>query len=397
MSIPLTYKNFFGAQEKNTGLLRDRGENMKKILILTCSTGEGHNSAAYAVQEALQRQGAECELKDPVSFQSERMQHFVASLYNNTIKKTPHVFGAVYKLGRLYSDSGLPSPVYWANAHYSEPLKQYILDQKFDAVVCTHLYGMEAMSAVLKDTKFTVPCSGILTDYTCIPFLDETQLHDYFVPTESVRQFMLEKGKEKDHVFVTGIPVSSTFSQPPERAAARRTLQIPPDRKVFLIMTGGIGCENMVSLCKVLMAKLKSDSQVFVLAGRNEKLKSRLREMFPDMDRLSTIPFTRQVALYMAAADVMLSKPGGLSSTEAAVANVPLVHVHAIPGCETFNAEFFSQNGLSLAAHSNEEAAEYAIRLATHSEEAKKMRACQRKFVPKDAADTIARKVLSQC
>ena len=89
---------------------------MRKVLILSCSTGEGHNSAAKAIETALKKKGIAYELTDPVSFKSEKMQNFVSNLYNVTIKKAPAVFGAVYKLGELYSEANLPSPVYWANS-----------------------------------------------------------------------------------------------------------------------------------------------------------------------------------------------------------------------------------------------------------------------------------------
>ena len=107
-----------------------------KVLILTCSTGEGHNSAAQAVRAALESRGAVCQIKDPVSFASERMSQLTAELYNNLIRYKPALFGAVYRLGNLYASSHLPSPVYWANSRYAGQLRRYIEEGGFDAVVC---------------------------------------------------------------------------------------------------------------------------------------------------------------------------------------------------------------------------------------------------------------------
>ena len=98
-----------------------------KVLVLSCSTGEGHNSAANAVLNALEKRGVKCELSDPVAFQSERAKKMVASAYNNLIKRVPSAFGAIYKAGAWYSSTSLPSPVYYANAHYAERLYEYIL------------------------------------------------------------------------------------------------------------------------------------------------------------------------------------------------------------------------------------------------------------------------------
>lgn len=362
---------------------------MNHVLILTCSTGEGHNSAARALQSALFAAGIASEIADPVSFQSERMQHAVSSLYNNMIKKTPAVFGAIYKLGDLYSSTNLPSPVYWANAQYAQALQKYIITKAFDAVVCTHLYGMEVMTAIREKGRFQIPCYGVLTDYVCIPFIEETHMDLYFASCDRARQDLIDKGIPPHKIVVSGIPVHERFINHPDKTAARAQLHISPDKKIFLVMTGGVGCENMIGLCDEMVKSLKSDAELYVLTGKNEKLKQRLDAKYGPEPRFHTVPFTRQVASYMAAADVLLSKPGGLSSTEAAVANIPLVHIHAIPGCETYNARFFSENGMSLHACSDKQAVSYAQQLAYDEEKAALMVQAQQRYIPNHAALTI--------
>lgn len=367
---------------------------MKKVLILTCSTGEGHNSAAHAIETILCEKGIACELTDPVSFKSDRMSQAVSSVYNTIIKKTPTVFGAVYKLGHLYCSTKLPSPILWANSTYADALRQYIVDNAFDAVISTHLYGMEAMTVIRKDPTFTIPCFGVMTDYTVIPFMTETSLTGFFAPQEDLKEDLISKGMPRDSVFVSGIPVNQTFVNRLSRAEARSQLGIADNQKMYLIMTGGIGCENMMGLCDELLSNLPENAVLFVLTGKNNKLKAWLDEKYADKAQLHTVAFTRQVAVYMAAADVMLSKPGGLSSTEAAVANVPLVHVHEIPGCETYNARFFAQHGLSIRARSQKEAVSAANYLAYNREAAETMRAMQRKHINPHAAEYIVEKVM---
>ncbi len=370
---------------------------INKVLILTCSTGEGHNSAAHAVETALQNENISCQLVDPVSFQSKRMQHAVSSLYNNIIKKTPSLFGVIYKLGDYYCATNLPSPVYWANARYADALQAYIQENGFDTVVCTHLYGMEVMTTIRQDPKFTVPCYGVLTDYTCIPFMDETKLDGYFAPHETIKQELIRKGIPENIIFTTGIPVNRCFEEHPDRVEARKKLNIPQDKKVFLVMTGGVGCENMESLCAGLAQHLQSDGLIYILTGKNDSLKSRLDRKYRSEPRIRTFSFTKQVSLYMAAADVLLSKPGGLSSTEAAVAGIPIVHVHAIPGCESCNARFFSDSGMSLYAKTEPEAVEFANKLAYDRELAENMRQAQRQNIPPHAAITIVKEMRKRC
>ena len=367
---------------------------MDRILILSCSTGEGHNSAARAIHALLEEKGIYSEIADPVSFQSQRMEHLVSALYNDTIRKHPQAFGAVYKLGDLYSHSRLPSPIYWANAHYSGTLKKYIEDNAFTAVICTHLYGMEAMTALRRHDDFKVPCYGVMTDYTNIPFLHEIRVTGIFAPTEDIRNELIEGGMERDSVFVSGIPVNEAFRRKPSMAEARKQLNIPQDQNVFLVMTGGVGCENMEGLCQKLVQELPLRGLILVLTGNNENLKNRLDEKYEKTGVLRTVAFTKEVPLYMAASDVVLSKPGGLSTTEAAVANVPIVHINAIPGCETCNAKYFSDHGMSLWAKNVQEAVTFATGLACQEDASDRMRLQQRRLIPEDATGFIVKKVV---
>lgn len=366
---------------------------MKKILILTCNTGEGHNSAARAIQSALINNGNFCELIDPVVFKGEKAQELVSACYNNLIKKAPSVFGAVYRLGDWYSSTSLPSPVYWANASYAELLERYITEKQFDAVICTHLYGMEAMTAILQKSPSLVPCYGVLTDYTCIPFTSDTKLHGYFVAHEGMQQDFVNRGFPKEAIRVSGIPVNPAFAEPVCKNTARKKLGFRPNQKIYLLMTGGIGCENMMQLCKEMIPSLEMDSLLVVMTGRNEKMKQELNKNYADIPQLVIVPFTPKVHLYMAAADVLISKPGGLSSTEAAIANIPLVHVNAIPGCETCNARFFSEHGMSLWAKNNSQAIRFAQLLADDPSRSQKMCAAQRKYCYPHAAQMIAQEI----
>ena len=151
-----------------------------KVLVLSCSTGEGHNSAAKAICEALTAIGAEYEFKDPVSFRGEKTPKKIASMYNNLIKKAPAAFGMVYKIGDAYDRSLLPSPVYAWNASYADKLADYIKNQGFDAVITTHLYGMLALTAAKKNGDIYVPIFGVGTDYTMIPFTRNAVMDEFF-------------------------------------------------------------------------------------------------------------------------------------------------------------------------------------------------------------------------
>lgn len=366
-----------------------------KILILSCDTGQGHNSAARAVEEAAGRRSIPCCLANPLSFGGKKSARLAADVYNNIIRVAPRAFGVIYKAGDLYSSTRLTSPVYYVNRLYADKLKAYILENNYTAVVCTHLYAMEALTALQSDPEFTVPCYGVLTDYTCIPFFAETRLTGYFIPHTDLTAEMIEKGLPAERLHSTGIPVSARFAQHIEQKAAREQLGLPQDQPVLLIMSGGVGCGNLVELCE----QLRQTADAFtacVLTGSNQKIRERIDTRFAGDSRIHTVPFTRDVNIYMNAADVMISKPGGLTSTEAAVANVPLVHQLAFSGCEAKNVAFFTAHGLSVQADSCRSAVENAWALIRDPARAAEMRRRQHDCIAPDAADRIISEIVNQ-
>ena len=360
-----------------------------KILILSCSTGDGHNSAARALLEAAGRMNIGAQIRDPVSFGGERARRAVAGAYNRMIRRAPRLFGAVYRVGDLYDRSDLPSPIYAANALYAEKLGRYAAEEGFDAVISTHLYGLESMCAARRKGYCSVPSYGVLTDYTFVPFFEEPDMEAAFIPHADLAEEGVKKGMDAGRLIPTGIPVSARFGEEISMETARERLGIADTEHLYLCMSGGVGCGNMAQLCSALACRIGERDRIAVIAGRNEKLKEKLERRRGDFPGLTVIGFTEDVALWMKAADVTVSKAGGLSSTEAAVAGTPLVHMLTIPGCETKNAAFFSERGMSVRAKTVGQAAEAAVRLAENREEREGMRRAQRENTHGDAADRV--------
>ena len=365
-----------------------------KILILSCSMGEGHNSAANALMEEFVLDGHEAEVSDTLSFASDRAKNIVSSLYNNTIKNVPTLFGAVYKAGRLYESTGLTSPVYLANTVYAENLAKYIEENKFDAAIATHLFGMDVLCEIKKKFNGSLPCYAVLTDYARIPLFAEPKLLDgYFIPHKDIMPQLTQKGIEENKIFCTGIPVSPKFRDRRTKSEARELLGIPKRKKVWLVMSGGIGGGNTAGLCNDLLDVSDKNTLIYVLVGKNTDKMRSLDKKFGSSNRLITVPFTTNVNLYMNAADILLSKAGGLSSTEAAVANIPMIHINAIPGCETENQRFFEEHRMSKCAKSTKEAAFLASALSFDLNRRNRMTLWQRKEINPYSARDIVRKV----
>ncbi|MBR6028826.1 MAG: hypothetical protein IKP40_07010 [Clostridia bacterium] len=365
------------------------------VLLLSCSTGEGHNHCARAVRQALEAMGHHTDFFDMLHLFGEPGVISMESLLNRISTKAPSLFGLMYRAGEKVSALGVTSPIYLVNTNYGRRLSELINEKGYDAVVCSHLFPMETLTFIRRHFPLKARCYGILSDYTCIPFLAETELDGYFLPHELVRLECERAGIPAEKLTVTGMPVAEAFRSAMTRAEAREALEIPAEARMYLIMTGGIGCGDAISLCDTLMELPDGDALICVLAGRNQELLNRLNEKYGASGEVRPVAFTDRVDLYMHAADVLLSKAGGISSAEAAVVNLPLVHTMIIPGVETQNAAFFQRLGMSLLARSNEEAARFADRIVYDGKTGEKLKAAQRAHMPPDGAEKIAAAVIA--
>ena len=321
-----------------------------KVLILSCNTGQGHNTAGRAVLEELRRQGVPCEMKDVLLFAGQRTSRVVSNAYVKITTRSPLVFRWLYRAGEAIRSDRLHSPVYFANTLYADNLLHYIEEQGFDRVLTPHLFAAEALTSLRRRGKLAARCYGIATDYTCIPFWEETELDAYFIPHRDLEEEFAQKGLPREKLVATGIPVSRRFS----------ALGIGPDSQVCLVMTGSMGFGRAGEYAQALLEQGGDNRRVYLFGGHNQRLKAELRERFAGEQRIAVLDYTDQVPLYMDSCDLLLTKPGGLTSTEAAVHRIPLIHTAPIPGCETQNAAFFSRRGMSLCPDGPEETAEAA-------------------------------------
>ena len=212
--------------------------------------------------------------------------------------------------------------------------------------------------------RLTIPCVAVATDYACIPFWEETNCDYYVVPHKDLIPEFASCGIPEEKLLPLGIPVRPAFARPASKEDVRRHLGLPENAPLFLVMSGSMGFGKVHLLAHELVSRLENGEQAVIICGNNKKRMRSLRLQFHKNPNVHIIGFTRHVAEYMAAADVLFTKPGGLSSTEAAVRRVPLVHTDPIPGCETKNRAFFVSRGMSVTGAHQKELAEAGISLA---------------------------------
>ncbi len=328
-------------------------------------------------------------MKDTLAFMGERTSRLISGTYILMAVRSPSVFKFIYKAGGTISSDKHKSFVYLANKSYAENLYRYIKKNGFDTVIASHLFPAEALTCLRKTRKLPAKCYAIATDYTCVPFWEETDLDYYFIPHKDLEAEFVERGVKREKLVPTGIPVPRKFSSKQDRAEARKALGFEQMSRIFLIMTGSMGYGKVTKLTDRLLAAGDAKTKVVILGGNNRKMKRELRSRFIGDGRVLILDYTDRVNDYMDAADVLFTKPGGLTSTEAAVKNIPLVHTAPIPGCETSNLRFFSDKGISASSPDTAGLVQKAYELAEDGQVREKMLEAQRREINSRAGEDI--------
>ena len=319
-------------------------------LILSCSTGGGHNAAGEALREELAGRGHHVEMFDPYSLISHRLAAGVGNVYIRLVQKSPSLFGIVYLLGEMFRRLPFRSPVYFANKRPARVLERYLKQHHVDVVIMPHLFPAEMMT-YLKGRGVTLPLSVfVATDYACIPFTEETNCDYYVIPHRELIPDFTGKGIPKEKIKPFGIPVRKMFSENISKEEAKEKLGLKQDTSYYLIAGGSIGAGELKKVVKAFAQAVtvqEKHVKLIIICGNNDKIYKEFCNTYES--RAIVLQKTDKMALYMKACDLFVSKPGGLSSTEAAVAGVPMLHSGPIPGCETKNRRFFKNHGISVA------------------------------------------------
>ncbi len=366
-----------------------------KILILSCNTGGGHNSAAKAIKEALEERHQICDIMDVLAFGSQTASDLVCDAYIEMVKNTPKLFGELYKMGNKIGqfnqkNSRIRSPIYLINKIYADSLTDYINKNNYDAVICVHIFAAEAMTSLKKHHKTTVPFYFVATDYYCCPMLEETTPNAIFISHKDSIFSFINHGIDKKLLIPVGIPVSKKFLVKKDKTEARSQFGLKQEDEVFLLMSGSMGFGDLIETTRYIFENGNNNTKVIAITGNNQDLYNEFEKAFEHEERLILVGFTDKVSDYMDASDVLLTKPGGLSSSEALAKGIAIVHTSPIPGCESENVQFFSEHHLSICAQEPQDAGRLAVKLMQDKFLRDQLLAAQDNYRPQNSAKKIA-------
>lgn len=324
-----------------------------KMLILSVSAGAGHVRAAQALEAAIERwyEDIEAVHVDVVELVSPIFRKAYTDSYLKIIEKYPAIWGYLYnKTDQDNADSALNQFRAAMERLSTQKLTGVLKDIKPDHVICTHFLPAQLLSRKIKKEKFIKPVWVVITDFDVHALWIHPYMNGYFVANEEVAWRAAARGISRDTVHVSGIPIMPQFSDRLSRKECAKEFGINPEKKTILMMSGGAGIGGIETLVEMLIT-LNHDFQIIALAGRNERVLDHLNEIatkYPG--RLFPLGFTRVVERVMAASDLVITKPGGLTTSECLAMGLPMIVVSPIPGQEERNADFLLENGAALKA-----------------------------------------------
>lgn len=330
-----------------------------RVLILSCSIGGGHNACARAVSDELTDRGAECVTRDALQFVYRGLPKAFSRSHVWVYRHTPAVFGKVYRFGETHPASFRPGTLFRRLFRRgTKRLGAYLREGGFDTIVCTHVFPAMMVSDVLRtypEGSVKPQTCFVATDYTGSPGLAESDMDFYFIPDRALEHFFEVGNITKDRMQASGIPVRRAFYKRTPLPTAKERAGLPRDCRHLVMMCGSMGCGPMYGLTIRLAQELQGDELLTVVCGTNKSLYRRLCRRTAGNPHVRILSYVKDVSGLLDSADLYLTKPGGISVTEAAEKRVPMVLIDTVAGCEDYNLHFFVGLGAARTAPTESE------------------------------------------
>jgi len=317
-----------------------------KALVLSVNAGYGHHSTGQAVMGELEKRGFECIMLDTLEYVNTHLAQSVADGYLFSTKYMPNTYGKAYsKLDKREEEYGKYSLVTYFSKVVSKKLKALFDNYTPDVIIGTHSYACLLVTYLKAKGIIKCPTFGVVTDFTVHPFWESTDLDYYIVADSLLDRQMMKKGIEKEKILPYGIPVKEKFSRKMPQKQAREELGIK-DKPTILVMMGSMGFGNIAENIK-LIESVEGDFQILCVCGNNEKAKKEIESIEWKKD-ICVYGFVDNEDVMMDASDCIVTKPGGLTTSEFLAKGLPAIILNPIPGQEERNMEFLVNNGAAV-------------------------------------------------
>jgi processive 1,2-diacylglycerol beta-glucosyltransferase len=314
-----------------------------KALIFSVSIGAGHDSVAEAISESLlvEAPGSAVKVVDTFQYINSVLHKVVAGSYMETIKFTPKVWGYLYDQAedgeRLVDLGQLLSKL------LSPRLEQLLREFNPDIILTTHAFPTGMLAMLKRRETMGIPLASAVTDYHVHSFWIHHGVDMYFIPAPDLAYSLAEAGIAGERIKPVGIPIRSQFRQRLDREVAKERLGLNK-LPAILVMGGGLGLGRIELIARELVNQ--PEFQVIVVAGKNNRLRETLERI--RSPRFKVFGFVDSMAEVMTAADIIISKPGGVTTAEILALKKPLVIYSSLPGQEDRNTDYLLNKGAAI-------------------------------------------------
>jgi processive 1,2-diacylglycerol beta-glucosyltransferase len=370
----------------------------KRVLILSASVGAGHLRAAEAVELAVRQLDPAAVVKnvDVLDLTNAAFRRLYGKAYLDLVNRVPHVLGYFYDLlDRPRRPKSTRDRLRLAVEKLNlGPFLKFLQEQSWDVIVNTHFLPAEIIASLRRKDRLHTPQLTVTTDFETHRLWVNQPCDHYFTATEEGAAYLQHWGVPAEHTTATGIPIHPVFSQEKPREECLLRQGLVGDRPVLLQLAGGFGVGPIEQIYRAVL-DIAVPLEVVVVTGRNAAAKEQLAEVSPPArHRVKLLGFTKEIDELMAAADLVLSKPGGLTTSEALARGAAMAVINPIPGQESRNSDFLLENGAAIKINNIGTLAHKLTRLLGERQRLAGLKAAAKRLGRPRAALDVARRAL---
>ena len=374
-----------------------------KVLIFYASYGGGHLNAAKSIENCIKNnyKNIDVEMIDCMKYVNKTIEKITTAAYREMAKKMPWAWG------RIYSDAQkgpLAHITSRSNKIMAIKLLQLLRQKNPDLIISTHPFGSQMCSYLKRKNKITAKIATILTDFAPHDqWLVGHEFTDYFfVAHDKMKDYLISKNVNKNNIYVTGIPISNRFQKKYNKNEILQEFNLSKEKFTVLFFGGGefgLGKTRTSQIFEDFVRETKiSNIQIIAISGKNSKMKASFEEIVTNnkaKENVVILEFTNKVPELMNISNIVVTKPGGLTTSESLASHLPMVVINPIPGQEEENAEFLESKGIAVWIKKNDNSEKIIESLLSNKEQLQKMKENTKILAKPNSTDDICNILLS--
>ena len=374
---------------------------MKKILIFYGSYGGGHLSAARSIKEYIDTNYKDTEtcMVDCIEYINKALNKVTTKAYSEMAKNAQWMWKRVY----YGAESGPFSKINDKTQNLmSIKLNKILQTYKPDLIISTHPFSSHMCAILKKKKKINTKIATIITDYAPHSqwLMHSVYIDYFFVAHDGMKEDLLKRGIKEKQIKVTGIPLSNRFLAHYNKEKILSEFNLSPDKRTVLFFAGGeqgLGKDRIFNMLKSIIETFPN-LQVIAISGKNQKVKQQFDNLVSKTNSDETVKvlkYTNKIPELMSASDLVITKPGGLTTTESLASGLPIIVINPIPGQEEENAEFLEQKGVAIWIRKNDNIEDELYKVLNSEEKLQSMKINARLLAKKNSTKDICETLLN--